>query len=222
MPSNEDLQRLPPLERDILRLHQELRKPQTEIARILGCSQPTVNYRYKRARERLEFLERLPTVTPDEVRQVLHTLGTREQDIEAMVLYVETTSQSEVARRMNTSQGAVRYWVLRVLTDHLQKDMREDDLHKRVRTACGMLTSKPGIGIFNESQKTDDKTKHQNVQRRLHAAPKFTGRLVEGSPIRIHDGIYKFLIGRLSKLTDQDMEVFLDLQSMSIALTWPR
>jgi DNA-directed RNA polymerase specialized sigma24 family protein len=222
MPSDDHLQRLPPFERDILRLHQELRKPQTEIARILGCSQPTVNYRYKRVRDRLAFLEKLPSVTPDEIRQVLTTLGAREQDIEAMVLYVETTSQSEVARRMNTSQGAVRYWVLRVLTDHLQKDMREDDLHKRVRTVCGMLTSKPGIGIFNEPQKPGDTAKHKKVHRRLPGPPKFSGALAVGEPVQILDGIYGALQGEVVEITETEMRVRLDLESQEITLSWAR
>lgn len=222
MPSDDHLQRLPPLERDILRLHQELRKPQTEIARILGCSQPTVNYRYKRVRARLDFLSKLPAVTSEEIRQVLRALNAREQDIEAMVLYVETTSQSEVARRLKTSQGAVRYWVLRVLTDHLQKDMREDDLHKRVRTVCGMLTSKPGIGIFNEPQKSGSSLKHLKVQRRLGTAPKFTGTLVVGSLIRVLDGIYNSLQGELVHLSETEMSVRLDLESQEITLSWDR
>jgi len=222
MPSDDHLQRLPPFERDILRLHQELRKPQTEVARILGCSQPTVNYRYRRVRDRLAFLEKLPSVTPEEIRQVLNTLGAREQDIEAMVLYVETTSQSEVARRMKTSQGAVRYWVLRVLTDHLQKDMREDDLHKRVRTLCGMLTSKPGIGIFNEPQKPGDTPKHKKVQRRLNQVPKFTGAMAVGEQVHILDGIYGALQGELIELTETEMRVRLDLESQEITLSWAR
>lgn len=222
MASDEDRNRLPPLERDILRLHQDLKKPQTEIAKILGCSQPTVSYRYKRARSRLEFLEKLPSATSAEIRQVLTTLGARDQDIEAMVLYVETTSQSEVARRMNTSQGAVRYWVLRVLTDHLQKDMREDDVHKRVRVLCGMLTSKAGIGIFNEPQKPGSEPEHLPVSRRLTKTPKFTGRLVVGSPIRINEGIYNRLQGELIELSDTEMRVRIELDSLELLLSWPR
>ena len=220
MSSNENLNRLPAMERDILQLHQNLRKPQTEIAKILGVSQPTVNYRYKRARARLDFLDQLPKVTPNEIRQVLQTLGVRDRDIEAMVLYVETNSQSEVARRMNASQGAVRYWVHRVLTEHLQKDMREDDIHKRVRTACGMLASKPGI--FNEPSKPGHVPKHQSVVRRLTQTPKFTGRLLVGAPIRLHDTIYKFLVGELIELTDQEMKIRIELQSREIELSWSR
>lgn len=208
------------MERDILWLHQELRKPQTEIAKILGVSQPTVNYRYKRARARLEFLEKLPRVTSNEIREVLRRLGARDQDTEAMVMYVETNSQSEVARRMETSQGAVRYWVLRALTDHLQKDMREDEVHRRVRMACGMLVSKPGI--FNEPQKPGHTPKHQQVHRRLNAAPKFQGRLVVGENVRIQNGIYGLLEGELLEIDDTMMRVKLNLESQDITVSWPR
>ena len=87
MPLSEYLSRLPPMERDILRLHMDLRKSQTAVAKILGVSQPTVNYRYKRARARLEFMEKLPKVTSDEIREVLRRLGAREQDIEMPICY---------------------------------------------------------------------------------------------------------------------------------------
>jgi len=220
MTSNEERNRLPAVERDILFLHEELRKPQTVIAKILGVSQPTVNYRYKRARSRLEFFDQLPSVTSEEVRHVLGVLGTRTNDIEAMVLYLETNSQSEVARRMNTSQGAARYWILRVVEDHLAKDMREDDMHKRVRTACKMLASRPGI--FNEPSKPGHSPKHQKIERRLSAAPKFRGRLVAGEPIQILDGIYGDLTGTLADISNEEMVIELRLESREITLRWPR
>lgn len=218
MIASENLRRLPPIERDIFHLHQELRKSQPQVARILGVSQPTVNYRYKKLRARLDFLEQLPEVTGEEIRMVLERLGARAQDIEAMVLYIETSSQSEVARRMEASQGAVRYWVLRALTDHLQKDMREDDIHKRVRTACSMMIAKPGI--FSEPKQAP-KTPQQS-QRRLPAAPKFQGRAIEGEPIRILDGLYSSLDGDLTQVSDGAMSVRLRLESQEITLSWPR
>lgn len=220
MHNSEDIDRLPPMERDILRLHMDMRKSQTEVAKILGVSQPTVNYRYRRARERLEFMDKLPPVTADEIREVLGRLGASKQDVDAMVLYVETNSQSEVARRMETSQGAVRHWIHRALVNHLQNDMREDDVHKRVRTACGMLVSKPGI--FNEPQKPGHVPKHQRVEQRLTSPPRTQGRLLEGEPVRIIDGVYSGLDGVVIEVSDEWMCVRIDLASQEITLSWAR
>lgn len=219
MPNNQDIARLPAMERDILRLHMDLGKSQTEVARILGVSQPTVNYRYKRARERLDFMEKVPHVTAEEIREVLRTLGARETDIEAMILYVETSSQSEVARRMNTSQGAVRHWILRALVSHLQNDMREDDRHKRVRTACGMLVGKPGI--FNEPVKGKIPGSRV-VEQRLSTMPRTQGRLVVGERLQILDGLYAKLAAVLTELEDDRMSVTVELESQRIILSWPR
>jgi predicted DNA-binding protein (UPF0251 family) len=207
------------LERDILWMHMELRKSQTDIAKILGVSQPTVNYRYKRARARLDFLEKLPVVTAEEVRHVLERLGAREQDIEAMVFYVQTNSQSEVARRMDTSQGAVRHWVHRALVNHLQADLSEDDMHKRVRTACAMLVSRPGI--FQDNGRDEDFTKAQRGEQRLAVAPKFLGRLVLGERLVLLEGVYAGLRGTLVESAPGSISVQLELSSQDIMLTWP-
>ena len=220
MHNSEDINRLPPMERDILRLHMNMRKSQTEVAKILGVSQPTVNYRYKRARARLEFMEKIPPVTGKEIREVLGALGASYQDVEAMVLYVETNSQSEVARRMETSQGAVRHWIHRALITHLQNDMRDDDVHKRVRTACGMLVSKPGI--FNEPQKPGHSPKHRRVEQRLTSAPQIQGRFLEGESIKILDGIYSGLDGIITLVTNSAMRVRIDFASQEITLSWAR
>jgi DNA-directed RNA polymerase specialized sigma24 family protein len=221
MPNPEDIGRLPAMEQDILKLHMELRKSQTEVAKILGVSQPTVNYRYKRARERLDFMEKVPRVTADEIRQVLRTLGARDTDVDAMVLYVETSSQSEVARRMNTSQGAVRHWILRALVTHLKNDMREDDVHKRVRMACSMLVGKPGI--FNEPAKQPGKTNGMRlVERRLPTAPKVQGRIIVGERMRVLEGLYADLDGVVTEVEDDRMSVRIDLNSQQVMLSWPR
>jgi DNA-directed RNA polymerase specialized sigma24 family protein len=220
MRSMEDYtRRLPAIERDILMLHMTLRKSQTEVAKILGVSQPTVNYRYKRARERLDFMENLPKVTSDEIRQVLRSLNARPNDIEAMVLYVETNSQSEVARKMQTSQGAVRHWIHRALVTYLQNDMSEDDLHKRVRTACKMMVNKPGI--FNEPQKPNHVPKNRKVTQKLSSGPRYGGVLVPGHTIDIQDGVYARIPALVIKV-DPVVEVLLTLESQEITLTWPR
>lgn len=212
--------RLPAMERDILRLHMELRKSQTEVAKILGVSQPTVNYRYKRARERLDFMDKLPTVTPEEIRLVLTKLGARGNDVEAMVLYVETNSQSEVARRMETSQGAVRHWIHRALVNHLQTDVSDEDTHKRVRAACSMLVNKPGI--FNEPLKSGPANKPPRSEQRLSKAPKTRGRWIVGEKILILEGVYAKLDATIVGLDDKQVSLLLELESQDVLLTWPR
>lgn len=220
MAFHEFVDRLPAMERDILRLHMDLRKSQTEVAKILGVSQPTVNYRYKRARERLDFMIKLPEVTSEEIRTVLHKLGARGNDVEAMVLYVETNSQSEVARRLDTSQGAVRHWIHRALVNHLQADVNDADVHRRVRTACSMLVNKPGI--FNEPQKPGPVVKQQRADQRLTKAPKTRGRYIVGEQLLILDGIYANLDGTIVELSDTMVRVHLDLKSQDIMVTWGR
>lgn len=208
------------MERDILRLHIDLRKSQTEVARILGVSQPTVNYRYKRARERLDFMERLPSVSSDEIRRVLGRLGASARDIEAMVLYVETNSQSEVARRMETSQGAVRHWIHRALINYLQNDMSSDDVHRRVRTACGLLVNRPGI--FNEPPKPTNGLRPHRTEHRLATAPRTEGRLVVGERITIMEGIYDRIGAVVDDVGDDVIRVRLVLESLEVVLTWSR
>lgn len=205
------------MERDILRLHMELRKSQTEVAKILGVSQPTVNYRYKRARARIDFMQMLPHVTSDEIRQVLGTLGARDKDIEAMVLYVETNSQSEVARQMGTSQGAVRHWIHRALVNHLQNDLSENPVHRRVRAACGLLVNKPGI--FNEPKKEGETTVRE-AEVKLTSRPKVQGPLVEDNSVVIEDGLYRGLRGTVVE-SSPDVRVLLELASQRITLIWP-
>lgn len=220
MPNSEDIARLPPMERDILHMHLALRKSQTEIAQILGVSQPTVNYRYARARARLDFMEKIPRVTSDEIREVLRGLGARDTDVEAMVLYVETSSQSEVARRLNTSQGAVRHWIFRALVNHLQSDMQTNDLHRRVRTACQMIVGKPGI--FNEPVRGHEPSDLRPMTVLLSQAPKTRGRLVQGDRIVLLDGLYRDLDGDVVRISDESMSVLVVLESKQIMLTWRR
>lgn len=214
--SPEDLTaRLPALERDILHLHQTLRKTQIDIAKILGISQPTVNYHYKRAKERLDFLRLLPVVTSEEVRVVLGKLGAREHDIEAMALYVETNSQSEVARRMGTSQGAVRHWIHRAIVSHLQSDVSNDDVHKRVRVACSLLIKKPWI--FIEATKTNGRS---SSEIRLPKPPKTKGRWATGEKVVLLDGVFASLTGTVVSVGGQVLRLQLELESQDVTLLW--
>ncbi|MCK5643388.1 MAG: hypothetical protein KAJ19_21440, partial [Gammaproteobacteria bacterium] len=136
------------------------------------------------------------------------------------ILYVETNSQSEVARRMETSQGAVRRWIHRGLVNHLQNDLSDNDVNRRVRTACGMLVNKPGI--FNEPQKPGHMPKHQSVEQRLPRPPRLRGRVTVDEHVLFLEGVYARLEGTVVEVNDEAVRARLDLESQEITLSWPR
>ena len=216
----EHVARLPALEQDILRLHLDLKRTHSDIARILGMSQPAVNYRYKRARERLAVWELLPSVTPYEVQAVMQERGARETDITAMMLYVETNNQSEVARRMNTNQGFVRNALLRGLVQHLQNDLSHEDRHVRVRQACSILVNKPGM--FNDVNNTaiGHVAKSREITRKIVIPPRLSHRPLEGIGVEIEDGLYKNLFGTVETV-EPIVTLKLDVLSQDIRLQWP-
>jgi len=212
--------RLPALEQDILRVHLDLRRSHADIARILGMSQPAVSYRYKRARERLAVWDLLPSVTPQEVRAVMEERRARESDITAMVLYVETNNQSEVARRMGTNQGFVRNALMRGLVQHLQNDLSHEDRHVRVRQACSILVNKPGM--FNDVNNTaiGHVVKSREITRKIVVGPKLSHRPLEGIGVEIEEGLYRNLFGTVEEV-EPFVTLRLDLLSQIIRLQWP-
>lgn len=217
---SEHVSRLPALEQDILRLHLDLKRTHSDIARILGMSQPAVNYRYKRSRERLAVWEILPSVTPHEVRAVMQERGARDSDITAMALYVETNNQSEVARRMGASQGFVRDALMRGLVKHLQNDMSHEDRHVRVRQACSILVNKPGM--FNDVNNTaiGHVAKSRAITRKIVIPPRLSHRPLEGIGVEVEDGLYKNLFGTVETV-EPLVTLKLDLVSQDIRLQWP-
>jgi len=211
--------RLPALERDILGLIDRGRS-QADIARILSMSQPSVYYRVKRAKERLQVWTLLPRVTPHEVRVVMEQRGARENDIKAMTLYVETNSQSETARRMGTSQGSVREALMRGLVKHLQNDMSQEDRRVRVRHACSILVNKPGLFTEVNNTAIGHVAKSKTTVRKLVIGPKLSHRPLEGIGVEIEDGLYKSLCGTVEETTPL-VTLKLDLASQDIRLQWP-
>lgn len=111
----EILDQLPARESDFVRLYYFQHLKQTAIANIFKVSQPTVCYRLQRAASRIQFLLQLPDVDSEDVREAMSSFLDNEDDILIMVLMFETTCQSEVAKRMNVSQGKIRHRYLRTL-----------------------------------------------------------------------------------------------------------
>lgn len=199
------LSQLPPVEQDVMRLSSVHGKSQIQIAQIMGVSQPTINYRIKHAKIRLQFLESLPAITSEEVRHVMGRLGAKPKMVETMLLYLDCRSQSEVARRTSRSQGAVRHWL--VQTDKLLKsDRNPDEIHKRVRVACQLVIAKPNL--FNDAQKTAHKM--DDVILRVTSKPRIQGGI-------LLDGVCSGLEG-----DDQGSQVVVRLKSRTVFIRFPQ
>jgi DNA-directed RNA polymerase specialized sigma24 family protein len=102
------LSRLPALEQDILTLYYRYKKYERDISSILGITQGAVSTRISRALQRLQYIrevDRLPDVSilehlfPEKIisQRMYHTI----------VSLIETTCQSETARRLHVAQTTV-------------------------------------------------------------------------------------------------------------------
>jgi hypothetical protein len=200
-------ERLPALERDVIYLVEDLRRTQSDCARILGISQPTVSYRYQRSRQKIAHLSILPKVTPYEVRAVLAELGAKESDIRCWELYVEFNSQTAVSEQLERSQGWVRYNLSRGL-DLLKADLNPADRHTRVRNACQMLYKHAGLFL------APDKITPQLNERPLPEKPKLKGPDDSGQST-VDSGLYMGLRG-----VRKGKEIEINLASQTIVLRW--
>lgn len=104
---------IPPREADFLDLYYFHRIKQTDIAAMFGVSQPTVCYRLQRAAARIQFLMLLPEINLTEIEKAMAEVLADPIDARIMVLMLETTCQSEVAKRLDVSQGFVRHRFIR-------------------------------------------------------------------------------------------------------------
>lgn len=109
------LDQLPVREADFIELYYFKKLRQTDIATIFGVSQPTVCYRLARAADRIRFLLNLPMLEKDLLAKDLTGFLSDPLDVQIMVLLWDTTCQSEVAKRLQVSQGLVRHRFLRSL-----------------------------------------------------------------------------------------------------------
>ncbi len=109
------LDNIPPREADFVELYFFKRVRQTAIADIFNVSQPTVCYRLQRAAARIKYLLGLPEYDVAQMRKDLAGVLGDPIDVDVMLGMVETTCQSEVAKRMGVSQGFVRHRFLRTI-----------------------------------------------------------------------------------------------------------
>jgi DNA-directed RNA polymerase specialized sigma24 family protein len=100
---------IPPREADFVELYYFSKIKQSAIAEIFGVSQPTICYRLQRAVTRIQYLLGMPPHDPQMVKSSITPVLGDPIDIDIMMLMLETTCQSEVARKLSVSQGFVRH-----------------------------------------------------------------------------------------------------------------
>jgi len=86
-----------------------MNKKQMEIAEIFGITQAAVSYRIKRALDRIKFLIDMPDLDKFDVYDHLAPVMSSTLDAEIFREMYETTCQSEVAKRLDITQGRVRH-----------------------------------------------------------------------------------------------------------------
>jgi predicted DNA-binding protein YlxM (UPF0122 family) len=109
------LDKIPAREADFIELYYFKKLRQTAIAELFNVSQPTVCYRLKKGAARLRYLVSLPEYDLDQMREDFSFHLSDPVDVEVLIGMVETTCQSEVARKLKATQGFVRYRFLRTL-----------------------------------------------------------------------------------------------------------
>jgi DNA-directed RNA polymerase specialized sigma subunit len=119
VPSTEDfdfdpmefLPYLPRLEAEIFHLIREVGMSQNQIKGLLGLSQPTISYRYRRAIEKISYLATLANVDVREELAKLEFLESRERDILADLFF--WVNQDAVGRQYDVSQSSVKWIALK-------------------------------------------------------------------------------------------------------------
>jgi DNA-directed RNA polymerase specialized sigma24 family protein len=102
------LDKIPPREADLITLYYVCKKRQADIAEIFGVTQAAVSYRLDRGIQRLKFLLSIPTVTEEDLRRDLSEVFDQ-IDVNILVGMWQTTCQSEVATKLQLTQGRVRH-----------------------------------------------------------------------------------------------------------------
>ena len=108
------LDRIPKREADLIYLYFIKRKRQADIAAIFEVTQAAISYRLDRGIKRIKFLLSIPQITSEEIQRDL-TGAFAEIDVDILVGMWETTCQSEVATRLNLTQGRVRHRFFRAV-----------------------------------------------------------------------------------------------------------
>lgn len=101
------LKYLPDLEAEIFWLHYEKHKNQKDVAKLLGLSQPTVSYRYRRILDKMQYLMVLQPINLKEMIAELPFLSEKERDVLFDLFYY--TNQELVGKKHSIRQTSVKW-----------------------------------------------------------------------------------------------------------------
>jgi len=146
------MERINPIEADMVELHMIKKVPQATLGKIFGYTQPNVHYRLGRGVNRLRVLLSIPIFSEADIRKRLSGYLTDQKDIEVMTLIYVFSSQSEVARRIGESQGKVRYRYLRCI-ESLSRSPKLEDLYLAIK-AVG-----DNLNLLRKAPKLEEKIK---------------------------------------------------------------
>jgi len=134
------LDRIPQREADLIYLYFIKRKRQADIAAIFEVTQAAISYRLDRGLKRIKFLLSIPQITAEEIREDLVDVFAP-IDVDILVGMWETTCQSEVALRLNLTQGRVRHRFFRAVKT-LETIAGTDDKYQPYQKVFTAIASK--------------------------------------------------------------------------------
>jgi len=137
------LRYLPELEAEIFWLIVEKRKNQKDIAVLLGLSQPTVSYRYRRVLEKLTYLIQIAEVPVRELVDEIPFLKKREKDILYDLIFF--INQEMIGRRYGIRQSSVKWIFLK--TKRRLTELEKEDPAKWCHHLALVLLLERNLGL---------------------------------------------------------------------------
>jgi len=116
---------LPELEQEIFFLVFVRGKRQTDVAELLGVSQPTVSYRSSRILDKLAYLLVLMSVDVKSLVADLDFLKLREQEI--LMDLLELVNQEMTGRRHGVGQSSVKWIFLKTLRRLRKRELKDPE-----------------------------------------------------------------------------------------------
>lgn len=148
MKTEQFLQYLPELEQEIFYLLYDKDKHQKDVAKLLGLSQPTVSYRYRRVLMKLAYIMILMAVDPDNLLKELEFLTDRDRDVIRDLLFY--TNQEKVGQKHDMRQSSVK-WIFMKAKRQLEDLERQDpDKWQKYYGIFVLLERNLGARVQNE------------------------------------------------------------------------